>query len=157
MKKTISLLAFLLLVTVLSGQIYDEIYGQTINKKSLSKEDYLRTYKTQKIVANVLLVTGTTMAVVGMIGYDNNRLKIRYSEDQITLSSGDGNTEAYARILAVGLLMDIVSVPFFISASKNKNRAAKLVINNQVLYQPNGSLSVYQNPIVPSLTLKIRF
>lgn len=142
MKKVITLLALLI--------ISMNLYSQKTTELMSSKDYYLQKSKNQFTTGWVLLGTGTTMAVVGVIGFDKN----------FVIFGEGGNAkkaDTYGYIMLAGLVMDIVSIPVLISASKNKKKSARIVISNQIIYQPQANLMAFQKQTIPSLTLKITF
>ena len=114
------------------------------------QEYYLQKSKNQKTAAWVLLGVGTTMIVVGMVG----GMSTFGSSDYPFISEEDASAmDTYGIIMFVGIAGDLASIPFFISAGKNKKRAAAVTISNQPLYLPhNGSIAV---KYVPGITFKI--
>ncbi|UKJ07655.1 hypothetical protein [Solitalea lacus] len=107
---------------------------------SQTRLDYQRKSKNQKTTAWVLLIGGTTMITAGAI----------------SLSSSDAwsssNTEGF--LILGGLVADLVSIPFFISARRNARKTAALEINNQSasIFKKNSLIVKTQ----PCITLKIQ-
>jgi len=94
------------------------------------------------------------MIVVGSIG-----LIISVTSGLIdTVNSGHSGAEPFVfaslLITMTGAAADLVSIPFFISASNNKKKAATLSFGNQSIY-PSLDKSYCWNA-VPSLTLRIK-
>jgi len=114
----------------------------------------LQKSKNQNTTGWILLGTGTTMVIVGVNGFGKNFMSF---EDGYLEGGNATKADIYGFIMLAGLVMDIASIPVFVSASRNKKRATRLVISNQNLYQPNNSLLVLQKQSVPSLTLRINF
>ncbi len=146
MKRLISLLAFLFIVI--------NLYGQKTTNYILDRDYLWQKSKNQNTAGWILLGTGTTMTIVGAIGFDKNFMSF---EDGNLKGGNDQKADIYGFIVLAGLVMDIASIPLFISASVNKKRAARLEFGNQIIYQPNNSLLVFQKESVPSLTLRISF
>jgi hypothetical protein len=121
-------------------------------KHSHTKEFYLNKSKNQKTAGWVCLGMGTTMIIVGSVGFANN-----YDKTSTDLASDVNtvlNASFFTLIFTAGVLCDIVSIPLFASAHHNKKLAATLSFDNQHIYSPlNKSLS---RNVYPSLTVKIR-
>ena len=115
-------------------------FGQTTNPE---KEAYLQKSKEQRNTGWVFLAIGTTMATVGAIGFGQGDL----------LSSSSNNMDSYGFLMVLGVVVDLASIPFFISAGYNARKAASISINNQkiLIPQQNTISAKYQ----PALTLKI--
>ncbi len=139
MKKAFSLIVLLIIVV--------NIYSQTTAEYSTA-DYYLQKSKSQNKTGWILLGVGSITTVIGFIGFDKNF--VMFEE-----GGNDTKADIYGFVTLAGLVMDIASIPVFISASRNKKRAATLVINNQILPQPINSPTMRQSQIVPTLTLKI--
>ena len=130
--------------------------GDTLNTETKSdlktKQFYLQRSKNQKTTAWILLGGGTFMVIGGTIVLIGDAMAIIISIGK----EGSGNLIGIASaIIYTGIIADLVSIPFFISASHNKRLAASLSFDNQRIYSsPNNSFS---SNVHPSLTLKIRF
>src|ERR1044072_8806263 len=74
-----------------------------------AKTDYLKKSKTQKTVAWVLLGAGTAMTIGGVIAGRNG-------VDDIDPNEATNG----AALIVGGIVLDIASIPFFISGAKNK-------------------------------------
>ena len=132
MKKSCFFILFLLFVV--------KSFSQTEANLEHSKDYYLQKSKNQKTIAWILLGAGTTSIIVGVIqasGKSNDLGDI-----------GDGAVPAL-----VGIGLDLASIPFFISSSRNKKRAASLTINNQNILLPQQSSLCLK--MQPAITLKI--
>lgn len=117
-------------------------FSQTQTASQHSKQYYLQKSKNQRIIAWILLGAGTTSMVVGLIEGSN-------APDNL-----DNITTGVAPTL-IGLAVDLASIPFFISASKNKKIASFVTINNnKILLPQQGSLCF---KIQPAIALKITF
>lgn len=122
---------------------------QSTDYKPGSKEYFLQRAKNQKTIAWVLLGGGTAMTIIGLIGFDANFDIWSGSEAQNT------RADIFGFVTLTGMLADVISVPFFISAHHNKKMASMLSVSNQTVYHPlfnSKSLNVS-----PSITLKINF
>jgi hypothetical protein len=119
--------AFLTLLIMLSFQLL----GQADTSKPQSvKTDYLKKSKTQKTVAWIMLGTGTALIVTGFImaGHANNPLP--YPVPPTDTKTYDG-----AALILIGSLIDLGSIPFFISGAKNKGRSMSVSLKNERIPQ----------------------
>ena len=132
MKKIIVGCVLLMLVTSVFSQ-------QTSSSPVLTKQDYLKKSKHQKIAAFCLAGGGI---VVWLAGVSKNMNQ----SDNI-----DGGGEV---VMAIGSIAALASIPMFIIASKNKRKAASLSFKNEPSLQVQKSSFVYR--AIPSLTLKLQ-
>jgi hypothetical protein len=118
---------------------------QTAGDTAFSKEYYLQKSKNRKTTGWVLLAGGTTMAVVGGIVFANSDW----------FSGDDPSTDTGGYLMLGGIVMDLISIPFFISSSHYASKAASISLNNQpiLLPQQQGIIAKSQ----PSITLRIHF
>lgn len=115
---------------------------QTPEISTLTKEDYLRKSKKQKVAAWVSLGAGIGMFIGG--------IAINLNGDWVEANKNKGLWLSY-----IGGATTLVSIPFFIFAHKNKKRAASVAINNQNFLLPQQSewyLKMY-----PAVALKVNF
>ena len=98
-----------LLTQFVSGQIVHE-------NSSKSKSDYYSKYKQQNNIGSVLLTAGTTSLIIGTIWA---------SVDSKGIFNND--FDAQAIMVVGGVLTMIGSVPFYISARRNKEKARRIV------------------------------
>ena len=119
-----------------------QTFSQSEKSSALSKDYYLQKSKNRKTAAWILLGGGTAMIVGGAIAFAHNWDYGFYTATDIS-----------GFVLLGGLVADIVSIPFFVSAHKNKIRAARIAITSQKIlwHQKNITGFVTQ----PSLTLRI--
>lgn len=139
MKKIILLLTVALLTF--------KTFSQTI-QPAHSKNYYLQKSINQKTTAWVLLGGGTLMAVVGGISFSNNF-------DVLGSNSSNSGADAGGFLFVGGVLADIASIPFFISAAHNRRRAAMFVFNHQNNYMIVHNRTVLKTQ--PAISLKIGF
>lgn len=117
-------------------------FGQVITSQENSKDHFLKRAKSQRTVAWVLLGGGTALFFGGAL---------------ISLNTYGvfGRTNAWDYVSVTGLVADIVSIPFFISAHHNKKKAARVAFTNQKIILP------WKNNIgfltQASMTIKIGF
>ena len=122
--------------------IFAKMFGQIEASKTFSKDYYLKKSKTQKKVAWILLTGGTIMAVGGAIVFDNSW----YSDSYAT-------TDIAGFVMLAGVITDIACIPFFISAAKNKGRAASASFSSPKLLLPQQNTLAWK--IQPTFKLKI--
>ncbi len=113
---------------------------QTPETSTLTKEDYLKKYKNQKTAAWISLGGGIGMAVGGFV--------INLSGDWVGPNQNKGSWLIY-----LGGAATLASIPLFISAHKNKRRAASIAINNQNFLWPQQSSFCFKRQ--PAITLKM--
>jgi len=104
----------------------------------LTKQDYLKKSKNQKITSFILVGGGIGLWLAGVSKYMNQ-------EDNI-----DGGGEA---AMVIGGVAVLTSIPFFIASSKNKKKAMSVFLKNIPSQQIQRGSFVYRS--LPSLTLKI--
>lgn len=133
-------IAFSIIILFIAAQSF----SQTPTYSNLSKDYYLQKSKTQNKIGLIVLCTGLAIAAAGGIVY------IIHEHNKDGWLDFDF-TGAY--IAAAGGAVSLASIPFFISASKNKKQAASLTLNNTPipLLKQNGLASKMQ----PTITLKI--
>lgn len=122
-------------------------------KNNLKTEHfYLKRSKNQKTTAWILLGGGTAMVIGGTLFLVGDMVVYALSLG----NNGSANAlDIAGYIIFTGILADLVSIPFFISAAHNKKMAASISFCNQNIYtSQNIPLSSNFNF---SLTLKIRF
>jgi hypothetical protein len=123
-----------------------------------TKAFYLNKSKNQRTTGWILLGAGTATALVGLIGAATStnemfgELLVAWDTEAAAKASSKGDT--YAFIMLIGIAADLVSIPFFISASHNKKKASTLSFSNQTIYFPLDKS--YCRNLYPSLTLRIK-
>lgn len=129
-----------LLIFFLATTTFCQVTPATAN----TKEYYLQKSKNQKTTGWILLAGGTTMAIIGGIGIGQSDF----------WSTDNESFDAAGFLFAGGIVADLVSIPFFISSSKNARKAATIGFNHQKILwlQPNGIVAKAQ----PSIHLRIR-
>lgn len=129
MKKTVFSLTLLLFVI--------KSFSQVLPSPSLKKDYYLQKSKNQKKAGWILLTAGTIMVVGGAVAFDKSRH-----------SGSNSATDISGFIILAGIVSDIVSIPFFISASENK--AFPVAINCRRVQQ-----KAFASNTQPTLTLRV--
>ncbi len=112
-----------------------------------SKDYYLHKSKSQKTIAWVMLGGGVTLMAVGVAAAQAAVIDDNLGGQQSSFSTGEA-------LAYVGLASSLGSIPLFISAAKNKKRAA------EIAFQPQRVLSQKQEMVFikfqPSLSIKYR-
>jgi len=108
------------------------------------KDYYLQKSKDKKTVAWVLLGAGTAAIIGGAIGF--NQTFCIFCED-------NGASNAYGFLMLGGVVADLASIPFFISASHYKKIAADISIGNQNGYTIKQNYLVLNR--IPVLVVRI--
>lgn len=136
----------------LSSSFSRDTLNTAIKSNLKTKEFYLQRSKNQKTTAWILLAGGTGLVIGSIILTIGDAMAIVLS---MGTAGSDKLIDVAGDIASAGLIADLVSIPFFISASHNKKMAASLSFDNQRVYNsPNNSVC---SNVYPSLTLKIRF
>lgn len=109
---------------------------------------YLQKGEKQSRTARFLLGIGTGMVIVGLVGFKHN-FEL-FSDD----SSQDRRSDFFGGLFVAGAILDLVSIPLFISASQNKKKAMVLSVSYQEVNIPIVNSMTHSNP---ALSLKISF
>ena len=139
MKKIILLIAFFALAFAAFSQ-------QTTPSPTLTKQDYLKKSKRQKAAAWILVSSGAFFTLLGSI-------ELNFAGSDSIDGTDPTKKSAKTIFKVIGLTAVGVSIPFFISAAKNKKKAMALSFKNEISPQIYKTGFVYKP--VPSLTLKI--
>lgn len=107
-----------------------------------TKNFFLEKSRHQKSAGWILLGTGTAMACGGLIGFGN-------SWD----TGSPTETDIYGFVFLTGIIANLTSIPFFLSAGNNRKKAATLSFSCQnTFFKLNNTHSL---SIQPTLTLRI--
>jgi hypothetical protein len=136
MRKIIFCTMLLLSVTVTFSQ-------QTNPSVALTKQDYLKKSKDQKIAALVLVGVGSGLIVVGVVNGVNRNFDW----------SNDGYYRRFVVFSIIGVAGVLSSIPFIIASHRNKRKAMRLSFKNETAPQLLKNSFAYRP--VPSVTLKI--
>lgn len=138
----------MILLAIVALLVKSSFSQQTTSSYSLTQEDYLKKSKQQKRVATILFVSGAAVTVVGTAMWLSqfNHLFTDWNE------YNDKKLNTGASLAVVGGTMILASIPFYISAGKNKRLALSLSLKNQPVQQLQQNSLVLRN--TPSLTLK---
>jgi hypothetical protein len=130
-------LAILLLIVLIPLQLYSQ------QNKTPTREYYLKKSSDQRTAGWILLGGGTVLILAGIsTGSGGNESELGYGS----------NFDSGMILFGVGLAADIISIPMFVKASKNKKRAEALV---SVSPMP---VVVRNTPsrVIPSISISIR-
>jgi hypothetical protein len=117
------------------------IYGQTTKPAT---NMYMQKAKTQKTVAWTMLGGGIIMTTVGI-------LIAQKKEEDFLNSLGNKGLGIVLEVAGIGASLG--SIPFFISAAKNKRLAAAVSLQLQKTYAPKRNASV--TGTYPALTVRM--
>ncbi len=125
-------ICFLLLITA------NATFSQESNPSPVvTKQDYLKKSKNQKIAAVSILGGGIVLITSGVISMENTRSK--------------GGQESI--LILSGLVISSISIPFFICSHINKMKAMSVAFKNQVT--PVVSDGSFDIKFIPSLNIKM--
>jgi len=119
-------------------------FSQKLNS-TLSKDDYLQKSRNQNTAGWILLAGGTTVAVVGIIGFNDVDFDPRSD-------SGTDNVW-YGYLVLGGIFADLICIPLFINSAKNKRKAASISFEPKKLLLPQHNTSIPKQQM--ALTLRI--
>jgi hypothetical protein len=116
--------------------------------QSDEKGNYLQKSKNKKILAWSLLGGGAVVDIIGIVSFPKG----------YNIFGNTGSTESKANtsftVIGIGTLSMLASIPFFISAHKNKKKALTVSIDTQQLQQLKNNNRYAVN--YPAITMKIR-
>jgi hypothetical protein len=119
---------------------------------TLAKTDYLKKSKNQKTTAWVLVCGGAALMLTGALIPQGEFTSSGNFWDDLWGGGHYENDETRSAFGTAGFLAMLGSIPFFVSARKNKRQAAALSIKNERIPMLQQGSFVYQP--IPSLTLK---
>ena len=135
----------LFLILAFSYRAYNQVDTPTVNRSI--QPDYLKKSRNQKTVGWVFLGTGTAMIITGGLIGLNSMATHPYGEKE-------GLTEGIL-LVATGIILDLASIPLFVTASQNKRKAATVSLKNDVAPKlVHGK--IVQTPM-PSISVRVSF
>jgi hypothetical protein len=138
----------LTIIVIFSGfSVFSQVItGNAAKSQKELYDDYMHKSKTNKTIGWVLAGTGSALAIGGVIAATKE-----VTENVLNPQPRLNDTDDV--LLGAGLVCAVASIPFFISAGKNRRRAT-LALSTQPL-----TLGYYrtQNKTFPSAGLSIRF
>jgi len=108
------------------------------------KDIYLRKSRGQKTAGFVMLGIGTASFITGAVMMGNSEYFILDEEFY------DG-----AGLMLLGTLIDLGSIPFFISSAKNKKRAMSMAVINEPI--PKEMIPLVKQHSIAALSVKWKF
>jgi hypothetical protein len=141
-----------IILSIVSLAFFLNVFAQDTTPQAYSRDYYLQKSKNQRTAAWVLLGVGTTLIVVGAVTGASGVANSNYpfmTDEEISSSNTSGV------IVAVGAVMDVASIPFFISAGKNNRRAYEVDLSNENVFLLKNNF-VASRPI-PAITFRIHF
>jgi hypothetical protein len=143
-----NLLLILLLTCFFETSFAQNLAGDS--SKIISKETLLLKRKNQKKAANILLISGgSLMLISGVVAIGETA--------EYVLTEGENEDNIFktsSALFTVGLLASVASIPFYISAGKNKRKAATLSFQQQKIpYLQNNTVA---SSMIPAVSLKIK-
>lgn len=134
----------ILLITIVFLILVENVFSQNLIDKNQINSFYLEKSKSQNNTGWVLLGAGTALIIGGAYAFDK--------------SWGSGSatvTDIAGFAILTGVIADIVSIPFFINARRNKKKAASLSISYQNIYFQQDCF--YCQHAKPTLFFKVEF
>jgi hypothetical protein len=126
------------LLLSLSGAVFSQVDTATFNDM---RTDYLKKSKNQKTIAWVMLGGGFTFACIGTIIGLNDAGNDLSNLFNLEYTPHDHTTEA-SIFLITGAVSMLGSIPLFISAGHNKNRALSISFKNDLVPAAAGSFVI---------------
>jgi hypothetical protein len=130
--------------SILLLAIIQTVFSQETNTSAqITKQDYIKKGKTQKIAAWSFLGGGLAMTIGG--------IAINASQPWYLFGTppSDYNKNKGLGLAVVGIVATLGSIPLFISSAKNKKRAKSIVFNNQDIYLPTlNGFAFYKEPVI---------
>ena len=127
-----------------SGQTDTSFANTDLSKMETQKDIYLRKSRGQKTAGFVILGIGTATFITGAIMMSHSEYLILDEEFY------DG-----AGLMSLGILIDLGSIPFFISSAKNKKRAMSMALINEPI--PKEMIAHVKQYSIPALSVRWKF
>ena len=124
---------------------------QTVQKQSLTKEDYLQKSKKQKKIGWILIGSGAAMFIVSEV-IPEGELTGEISWPCLCEDVHE-NDDIKGVFILVGAASMLGSIPFFIASGKSKKKAASISLKNYPIPILRDGNMV--NRIVPALSFKV--
>jgi hypothetical protein len=119
--------------------------GQQDNSKPpMTSQEYLTKSKEQKTAAWISVGTGTVLLGTGYLV-------------ALTAAVDDGDPTGGLILFGAGALMDLISIPLFISSGKNKRRAKEALTYIKIEQGPSGPGYTTLQTAMPAVAVKVKF
>lgn len=120
-------------------------FSQPVNSKPpLTRQEYLTKSKEQKTSAWISVGTGTVLLGTGYLV-------------ALTAAADDGDPTFGLVIFGAGALMELISIPLFISSGNNKRRGMKALTYIKIEQGPSGPGYIPMQTTMPAVAVKVRF
>ena len=103
--------------------ITENVFSQRLPDQNQIKDFYFEKSKNQKTTGWILLAAGTVLVIAGGYVFDKT-----WDDESYT------TTDIAGFVILTGVIADLVSIPYFISAGRNKRKAASLSFGYQNIY-----------------------
>ena len=140
-------LVIILIVLLLAENSFGQV--PTSSTKDWTKDylHYLKKSKRNNTIAWILLGSGIGIGVTGVIQINHDK---NIPPCYFCIVDFNG-----IDLAVIGGAMSLLSIPFFISSSKNKRKAGTLNLSNQQIFMPRYSSRVQTSH--PMISMKITF
>jgi hypothetical protein len=134
-----------IIVILIAGLIpLQPVYSQP--DKGMSGKEYLRKSKQQRTTGIILFAGGTALVVTGIVLGSSNT-------DASDLDQGPNFDEGMWLVFP-GVAMELASLPFFLSAAKNKRKAADVSLG---VWSPPIPFALQRIKRLPGPAITLRF
>ena len=122
-------------LAVLLGLLTTTFSQETTSSKPITRQDFLKASKEQKVMGWVFLGIGATAIAIA--------------------APGNVDFETLGVLAVIGAVGTLASIPFFIASARNKRKAKALStsFNMEKMFLPEKSMVMYY----PSVVLKLNF
>jgi hypothetical protein len=134
----------ILLITFAFLIISQNVFSQRFTDQNQIKDFYLEKSKNQKTAGWILLGAGTALVIGGGYVFDKTWDDTSYT-----------TTDIAGFAILTGVIADLVSIPYFISAGMNKRKAASFSLGYQNIYLRCDNSYCIKN--TPALVINIKF
>ncbi len=133
-----------LLITFVFLIISQNVFSQRFTDQNQIKDFYLEKSKNQKTTGWILLGAGTALVIAG-----------GYVFDKTWDDASSTTTDIAGFAILTGVIADLASIPYFISAGRNKRKAASFSLGYQNIYLRCDNS--YRIKTTPSLVINFNF
>ena len=146
MKQVMFFIIYLLFYITVSAQ-------QTDTTIQMSRQDYLQKSRGQKTVGRILLGGGALLYMISVLVATDDIVGVLDGIGNPNPPEDKDNSGLSDVLFITGTVAIVSSIPLFISAGKNKRKAASLSFKTEKYQQLSGEKIVWHR--IPSLSLKI--